>query len=165
MKCRLAVLALALASATNGYAFCFAEAANRYGVNEQLLIAIAKVESGFNPNARHVNTDKTTDIGLMQINSSHLPELGKYKITEQSLLNPCTNVHVGAWVLAQSIRFYGSNWRAVGAYNAGLRADREAVRQTYARKVDRALKQVSAASLDKTPASNTPANPVMQVTE
>lgn len=163
MKCRFVVAALALASAANGYAFCFAEAANRYGVNEQLLVAIAKVESGFNPNARHVNSNKTTDIGLMQINSSHLPELIQYQITEKSLLNPCTNVHVGAWVLAQSIRHYGSNWRAVGAYNGGLRADREAVRQIYARKVVRALHQASAAALDN---SLTPtfSHPVMQVT-
>ena len=143
-------LAFALSSATiSAHAFCFAEAAKRYGVDEQLLIALAKVESNFNPAAIHVNTNKSVDTGLMQINSSLLPALRKYNITEKSLLDPCTSVHVGAWVLSQSIRFFGSTWRAVGGYNAGLVPRNEAARAVYATKVQRALAQVKAGAFTK----------------
>ena len=38
-------LAWALVAASPAHAFCFAQAAQRYGVNEALLRAIAKVES------------------------------------------------------------------------------------------------------------------------
>ena len=165
MKIRLIVSALALLSVTNAQAFCFAEAAKRYGVDEQLLIAIASVESNFNPNARNVNNDKTTDIGLMQINSIHLPELRKYKITEKALLNPCTNTNVGAWVLADCIRFYGRTWRAVGAYNAGRLLKMEATRQEYASKVASELRRLKKTPFNPKSVARVSAKPSMQVIE
>lgn len=147
-------------------AFCFSAAAHRYGVDEQLLIAIASVESNFNPNAIHVNTDLSIDRGLMQINSSLLPALSKYNITETSLLDPCTSVNLGAWVLAQSIRFFGSTWRAVGGYGAGLIPRKEDARRIYAGKVARALDQVKAGAFDKRLSRLIPAKqPTMQVIE
>jgi soluble lytic murein transglycosylase-like protein len=51
----------------------------------------------------------------MQINSTWAKKLGK---TWNELGEPCTNVKVGAWVLAQCIQDYGYNWRAVGCYNS-----------------------------------------------
>jgi soluble lytic murein transglycosylase-like protein len=165
MKIRLSVTALALLSFSSAQAFCFAEAANRYGVDEQLLIAIAKVESNFNPKARHINKDKTWDTGLMQINSSLLPKLSKYQITEQSLLNPCTSAHLGAWVLAQSIRFYGPTWRAVGGYGAGLLPEKEVARQVYAGKVERALAQLKKTPFNPNSVGSVTTKPTMQVIE
>ncbi len=93
----------------------------RYGIDPHLMYAIATVESGMNPNARgSMNNDKqkTYDIGLMQINSGHLPKLAKYGIDETALYNPCVNMEVGAWLIAQSFQRHGVNWNAVGAYNA-----------------------------------------------
>ncbi len=112
---------------------CWQLAASRYHVDPLLLYAIAKVESGLNPRARNVNRDGSRDIGLMQINSRHLPALAQYGITEQHLLNqPCTSVIVGAWILASFIREKGYGWQAVGAYNAGTEPQRDNRRARYA---------------------------------
>ncbi len=98
------------------FAFCFEEAGRMYGVSPQLLWAIAKVESNFNPKALNKNKNKSYDFGVMQINSSWAKTLGEE--LWQSLGDPCTNVKVGAWVLAQCIQTYGYTWEAVGCYNA-----------------------------------------------
>lgn len=100
-------------------AYCFAEAGQTYGVDPYLLQAIAKVESSWRPDAINTNS-KSTDIGMMQINSSWLRKapfttLG-YK--KEHLYDPCTNVMVGAWVLANNFKSFGYTWEAVGAYNA-----------------------------------------------
>ncbi|MFC0022236.1 transglycosylase SLT domain-containing protein [Neisseria gonorrhoeae] len=39
-------------------------------------------------------------------------------LTGADVWNPCTNVHIGAWILANSYRQHGKSWEAVGAYNA-----------------------------------------------
>lgn len=103
----------------------------RYRINPVLLWSIAKLESGFAPNAQNKNTNGSTDIGVMQINSAWLPTLKRYGIDRQTLLEPCTNIYVGAWILAQNIQRYGYNWEAVGAYNAATQSKRV----SYARKV------------------------------
>ena len=109
----LAVLALALPARA-----CWQEAGSRYQVDPALLYAIARTESALNPAASHRNRDGSIDIGLMQINSAWLPDLAKYGISARDLWEPCTNIHVGAWVLAQKIKKLGMTWDAVGAYNA-----------------------------------------------
>ena len=110
---------------------CFEQAASRYHISAKLLRAISKTESGGKANAIHENTASSFDIGHMQINSSWLPTLAKFGITQADLLNPCVCTHVGAWVLANNIRQFGYNWKAVGAYNAKSPIKRA----IYARKV------------------------------
>lgn len=133
-------------------AFCFARAAQYYGVNEALLRAIAKVESNNQPQARNTNTDGSVDVGLMQINSRHFPVLARYHITPQALMEPCLNVQVGAWLLAQAIGVHGATWRAIGAYNAGGSPAREALREKYVAKVWQALQKQTRPSTALAPA-------------
>lgn len=117
---------------------CFRQAAHTYGISEALLYAIARVESNLNPAATGVNKNGTRDLGVMQINSSHLPRLALRAITAQRLLTEsCLNVHVGAWILRENIDRYGPTWEAVGAYNASER--RPDLRLNYARKVHHRL--------------------------
>lgn len=98
---------------------CWDDAAARYGVNPALLYAIAKTESSLNPSAvNRRNANGTYDIGLMQINSSWLPTLARYGITEAQLYDACTSIHVGAWIMAQNMQRLGNSWDAVGAYNS-----------------------------------------------
>ena len=96
---------------------CWEEAATRYQVSSTLLYAIARTESDLNPRAVGSNTNGSRDIGLMQINSAWLPTLSRYGITERELFEPCTSIHVGAWILAGNIQRLGYTWDAVGAYN------------------------------------------------
>lgn len=116
---------------------CWQEVGSRYDIEPELLQAIAVVESGNRIDALNTsNSDGSRDIGLMQINSSHLPRLLKLGITEQRLLSePCLSIEVGASILAEFIQRFGYNWTAVGSYNAGVGPGREALRLRYAEKI------------------------------
>jgi soluble lytic murein transglycosylase-like protein len=120
------------------HADCWEEAGREFSIAPELLYAIAEQESNLDPRAIGRNRDGSRDIGLMQVNSYHLPRLAKYGITEQSLLNDsCRALKVGAGILADFMRRYGYSWEAVGAYNAGTAIDGGAPerRQQYANKI------------------------------
>lgn len=113
----------AQAQARLPYENCFTQAATRFGVDKQILVAIAQTESSLNPAVIGPrNRNGTYDIGIMQINSAWLPTLNKLGIQERDLQGACTNIHVGAWILAKNIGRHGATWKAVGAYNASTPA-------------------------------------------
>jgi hypothetical protein len=95
------------------------EAAAEHGVDEELLKAVIAVESGFN--ARAVSPRGA--LGLMQI----MPVSGDRYATPAErrtpattrLLDPRTNVHTGARMLADLNRRYGGIDVALAAWNAG----------------------------------------------
>lgn len=101
---------------TNALAFCFEEAGAQYGINAQILRAIAKVESNFNPRAFNRNSNGTYDFGLMQINSSWASTIGKERW--QTLGDACENTKTGAWILSMCMSKYGYTWKAIGCYNS-----------------------------------------------
>jgi soluble lytic murein transglycosylase-like protein len=98
---------------------CWMSVAQHYGLPQDLLRAIAQVESGNNAYAVHRNPNGTVDIGLMQINSRWLPALAQIGIGIHELFEPCVSIAVGAWILSEQVARYGYSWEAIGAYNAG----------------------------------------------
>lgn len=135
MKKLLASVVLISAS-FHASAFCFKEAAQRYSVDEALLRAIAKTENAsFDPNLVRTSKEGWEFMGLMMVSSIWLPELSKFGIDRGKLLDPCLNVNVGAWVLADAIQKYGRTWKAVGAYNTGKYSVDDEAQRRYIRKV------------------------------
>lgn len=130
------LLGLALLLPRAAEAFCFEEAGEAYGVAPGLLWAIAKVESNFNPAAVCYNRDGSYDYGVMQINSSWANKLGLR--LWNSLNDPCTNVKVGAWILADCLGRYGYTREGIGCYNA-ISPDK---RDAYASNVITVLEQM-----------------------
>ena len=127
----------------NVFAHCYKEAGSRYGIDPLMLKAIAITESSVRPNIESL----TQEIGLMGINRSWLPILSKrYGLSEQDVWQPCTNVQVGAWILASNYRQFGKNWNAVGAYNAACKklnsVECKRTRLRYSQKVYDNLKQL-----------------------
>lgn len=124
------------------HAFCFNEAGQRYHIDPLLLRAIALQESGMNPGATNDNKDSkghvtSTDYGVMQINSTHIPELIKLGVLhskEDLLQKPCLNVQIGAWILARAFQKCSVSWECLGAYNAGFKSGNPR-RMLYARRI------------------------------
>lgn len=114
---------------------CFEQAGSVYGINPLLLYSIAKIESNFNPCAMNKNKDGSYDYGIMQINTRWYRHLGQAGWA--NLIDPCYNIHVGAWILRQCIDRHGYTWDAVGCYNASSKRKRNA----YAWKIYNALKR------------------------
>jgi soluble lytic murein transglycosylase-like protein len=124
-------------------AYCFETAGEKYKIDPLLLKAIVTQESGLNPKAINHNKNKagkiiSTDYGLAQINSTHIPTLirmGVIKSKDDLLTNPCLNVQIGAWILAKHIKQCGVNWMCLGTYNAGFREDNDEKRMKYAKRI------------------------------
>ena len=89
----------------------FAQAAKSYGVDEELLKAMAKAESGFDPNA----TSHCGAMGIMQLMPMTAKELG---VTDA--YDPEQNIMGGAKYIASLLEKYDGNVSyALAAYNAG----------------------------------------------
>lgn len=147
---RIAIVLLFSAGAA--HADCWYRAGSRFNISPQLLAAIAQQESSLNPAAIAHNGDGSKDLGLMQINSRHLPRLRKLGIGETQLLkNPCLSVMVGASILSGMMQRYGYSWEAVGAYNAGTSPERYPQRMTYAKQVWQRYRKLIGARGEATP--------------
>lgn len=87
-------------------------AAQEYGIDPKLLLALAKSESSLNPNVKdHQNMDGSYDIGLMQINSA-----GKSPEELELLRNPSHNILAGAQILKGMLKRYPSMRDALAHY-------------------------------------------------
>ena len=130
----------------NGNIPCWDAAGRYHGIDPWLLYSIGYVESRHNPKALNLsNRNGTRDVGMMQINSIHLPELRRYGITEPQLNNACASTYIGAWILAKNIRRYGYTWQAIAAYNVGSldTPARQRIGYAYATKVYEAYAKLS----------------------
>jgi soluble lytic murein transglycosylase-like protein len=127
---------LLLVISLDSSATCYKQAAKKNRLDPMILNAMALTESSGDPKIVSKNTNATEDIGLMQINSIHLPELAERGITKEALLDGCTNLKVAASMLRRKIDKWGDNWFAVGAYHSETprlnRKYQERVREKYA---------------------------------
>lgn len=131
----MAILSLSVVSSVSANSLtverCFNIASERYQIPFKLLKAIAITETKMDAYAIGKNSNKTYDIGLMQINSSWLGKLSRVGVKQSDLLDPCTNIQIGAWILSDNIKRYGFGLKAIGAYNAVT----DSKQQIYAKKV------------------------------
>lgn len=89
-------------------------AANAAGIPPSVALGVASHESGFNPNATNLNTNGTTDYGVMQLNSATVQTLNV-----SNPLDPQQNINAGVGLLAKYYQQYG-NWSdALQAYASG----------------------------------------------
>lgn len=132
----LLAISQSLIASTEKVQGCLLQTAEHFQINPLILDAIIKTESAYDANAINVNRNGSVDLGLMQINLEFwLPLISKLGYSRDSLRNPCINIFVGGWILAQEMRRFGNTWQAVGAYNAGPAASKEFRRLQYARRV------------------------------
>ena len=123
-------LLLAWGSVTSVYAeqrvnACLDLAAQHYNIHKEILNAVLAVEGG-RTGMRKRNNNGSYDMGPMQINSTWLPELRRRGINEYDVTyDYCTNILVGAWILAHELQGAGTPrintaeyWQAVGRYNS-----------------------------------------------
>ncbi|WP_265555538.1 lytic transglycosylase domain-containing protein [Trichlorobacter lovleyi] len=116
--------------------FCFQEAGERYGIPPEVLMSISKQESGMRADLPPSwNKDGSYDVGVMRINSNWYHWSPEVRSLWPHLEDPCTNVMVGAWLLARCIHDYGYNWKGIGCYNSRTPSKNE----KYARSVARQL--------------------------
>jgi soluble lytic murein transglycosylase-like protein len=119
------------------YGDLFVKAGTKYGVSPKLLAAVAKVESGYNPQA----VSRVGAQGLMQLMPSTARGLGVH-----DSFDPAQAIDGGAKLLARNLREFKSVPLALAAYNAGGGAVHRyggippvAETQAYVPKVQRAL--------------------------
>lgn len=125
MKSKLLIAIALLTVANSAAADCIEGAARHFGTDADVLRAIAIVESRVRPQAVRANLDGSTDRGLFQINSIHLPELARAGVGPADLHDVCLSSHVAALLLKRKMVRFGNNWTAVGAYHSTKPAKRD----------------------------------------
>jgi len=84
----------------------------------KLIISVLSVERGTVGQVVK-NKNKTYDIGPMQINSSWLPTLARYGITQHDLqYDACKNIEVGTWILSKMIANGKDLLSGIGNYHS-----------------------------------------------
>lgn len=88
----------------------------RFGVDKNLIYAIIKVESNFNPNAESDAGAK----GLMQLMDATAAECAARLGVTADLFEPEDSIMLGTYYLSTLIDYYGSVYNAIAAYNGGI---------------------------------------------
>lgn len=104
----------------------------KYQVDPYVLYAIAEVESGNDSNATSGDGD-VKSVGLMQIKSM--------KYSTAMLLDPATNIDLGAKRVKECKRFFNNQWVAIDCYHVGAKEAR--VDTEYVKRVKMILKIIS----------------------
>jgi soluble lytic murein transglycosylase-like protein len=110
--------------------------AAQYGISEQLVHAVIRVESNYRPNAR----GRAGEIGLMQIKPSTARGIG-FSGNTQALYDPEINIRYGMKYLARAYQLAGGDLcGTILRYNAGHGATRmNGTSSAYCARVKRML--------------------------
>jgi soluble lytic murein transglycosylase-like protein len=109
---------------------CINSAAIAFNVPATVILSVIKTENGRNGIAVK-NKNGSYDLGVMQVNTAWLNTLKNKGITaSQVKSDPCINVSVGTWILAQGLA-NGEGWKGVGNYNSYT----QKYNQIYSKKV------------------------------
>lgn len=104
---------------------CIVDLSNRERIDIRLLLAIARQESGFKPNAFNINTDGSKDYGLYQINSRNLSNWrANGMFVRNNVFDPCSATPMSIYVIKACQQKYGNSWQAIECYNKGFRAEK-----------------------------------------
>jgi hypothetical protein len=103
---------------------CMALVASIYHLPPRVLPAIHGVEGGW-PGAVNVNTDKSQDLGVMQVNTRWIPALAHYTgqpepyVRQQLLMHACYNIAASGLILRTYLNeTHGDLMRAIGDYHS-----------------------------------------------
>jgi len=95
-----------------------------YSLPPRVLPSIQAVEGG-GPGVEHRNTDGSTDLGVMQINTLWLPTLARYtrlnpdEVRRRLLFRPCFNIAAGGLILRTYLdETRGDLMQAIGNYHS-----------------------------------------------
>jgi soluble lytic murein transglycosylase-like protein len=144
---------------------CFDRAAARFGHNANLLRAIAEQESNHRADALGpLLPSGHRALGTMQVNSIHLPELARYKVTREDLMTECGSVFVGAWIFARYVALVGPRWQAVGIYNTGPQSTNYAAQARYIAAVKRRFERIERTQRARRTANPIPSQPTGAMT-
>lgn len=100
---------------------CVIQASKKYAINEQLIYAVMKAESFFNPAAE----SSAGAIGLMQLMMPTAKEIaqktGAGQVNKEMLKNPCLSIELGTYYIAWLMKNLKNDITLVSAaYNAGI---------------------------------------------
>jgi hypothetical protein len=103
---------------------CLIAAGNAYHEPAALLVVLLNVEGG-RLGAVSLNTNRTVDIGPMQVNDIWVPKVAAHWATTPRAAylalrdNFCANVEAGAWILRMGLdEARGDVWEGVGFYHS-----------------------------------------------
>ena len=128
----------------------YVAAANEAGVPLQVLVAVVGAESAYHPWALDIGGHQVfcqsraeaeavlnrtatgnVDIGLMQINWHYWGS--RLGIAKTALLDPLTNLRMGALILRKSLDRDGTMWHRIGSYHSTAPRERDRYnREVYA---------------------------------
>lgn len=98
---------------------CIRYTAHKFNLQKELLVAVLMTENGIAAPVRR-NNDGTYDLGFYQINQVRLPELKRFQVTEEQLINNhCLNTYMAGYLLWSEIDSAGDFWSGVGNYHYG----------------------------------------------
>ena len=101
---------------------CVSYSSRFFKINPLVIKSLIKVEGG-KIGTMSRNSNGTYDMGIMQINTIHLPAIKKKYPSvswREVAYSPCVNIGVGSWILKQRLDEVDkdSYWKGVGNYHS-----------------------------------------------